>query len=288
MAQQLHRAADTARERQSPQQTGRPESQQGQQDMERQEAGRQEGGQQARGGQQQKGQGASRSDGQRSQAGAMSVPMIAMRGVGQFYDMQLAATRMLLQTQASAARAFGLPDFSGLFRIDDERAKRVFSSGTEQLLHLARQANETTSEVQRHMGRMMEYHAVNAAENWQRGLEELGAQAEESLEQLKELTRQQAEEAMQVAQDLGKETQRTIREGGEEFRQTMRQGAENTRQFSEEQGEAVRHQGEQAGSDIRQGMREGRQAAESGQQQGAGEEEQQGGQERNAPRRRAA
>jgi gas vesicle protein len=204
--------------------------------------------------------------------------MIAMRGVGQLYDMQVAAARIMLQTQASAACAFGFPDFSGLFRVADDRARRVFSSGTEQMLHLAEQANEATSEVQRQLGRMLEFHAVTAAENWQHGLEELGVQAEESLEELKELARQQVEETMRAAQAISEETRETMREGGEQFRQTIRQGSEQGRENIAQMGEAGREQAEQAGAAGQEGAREGG-------EQARGEE---AGQERGGQRRKAA
>lgn len=244
MAQQSHRTTVNPQERQSSQglrSEGARQQQQG-------------GGQQSAGQQQQEG----RSNGgqRQSHMAALSVPMVAMRGVGQLYDMQMAATRIMLQTQASAASAFGWPDFSGLFRIADDRAKRVFSAGTEQILHLAEQANEATSEVQRQLGRVLEFHAVNAAENWQHGLEELGTQAEESLEELKEIARQQAEETMRAAQALSEEARETMREGGEQFRQVIRQGAEETRQAAAQEGEAGREQMERAASEAREGARE--------------------------------
>lgn len=147
--------------------------------------------------------------------GSMSIPGIAFRGIGRLCDMQMAATRLMLQTQASAACALGMPDYSGLFRIADDRAKRVFSSGAEQLLQLAERTNETTSEIQREMGRLLEVQTVNEAENWQRGLEELGAQAEESLEEFKEMARQQAEEALRIAEQFSQESREAMRQGGE-------------------------------------------------------------------------
>lgn len=256
MAQQLHRTAENPSERQSAQMEGGRQREQGGREGGSQWAGRSDGGQQ-------------------HTTASFSVPVIALRGFGQFYDMQLAATRMFMQTQATAARAFGWPDFSGLFQIGDERVKRVFSSGTEQLVHLAEQANETTSEMQRHMGRMLEFHAANAAENWQRGLEELGHQAEEGLEQLKELARQQSEEAMRAAEAISQETRQSIKQGGEEMRQTMAQAGEQGRQAIGRQAEAGR---EQAG--------EAREAGER--QQAAGEKEAQASQEQERQRRKAA
>src|SRR5437868_3487317 len=64
------------------------------------------------------------SQGRQSQAHLTS---LALRSIGQVYDMNLSAARVLLQTQARAASALGLPDWSGLFNSVDVRARHVFS-----------------------------------------------------------------------------------------------------------------------------------------------------------------
>lgn len=148
---------------------------------------------------------------------AINLSAIAMRGFGQLYDMQAAAARMMMQTQARAACAFGLPDYSDLFRFADDRAKHVFSASTEHLIHTAEQATETISEVQRQVGRLVEYQTVTAAENWQHGLQELEAQAEENLSQLKELARQQADQALLAVETLGEAARESLREGREQI-----------------------------------------------------------------------
>lgn len=170
-------------------------------------------------------------------ATALSVPVIAMRGVAQLYDMQSSVARMVLQTQADAACAIGLPDYSGLFRTVDGRTKRIFSTSTDQFLQLAEQIKETISEVQQHISSMLEVSFVNAAENWQRGLNELGSQAEEGLEQLKETARQQAQEAMEATDFIGRETREAMREGSEETGQSLRQSFEQGRGAAHGNGE---------------------------------------------------
>ena len=157
-------------------------------------------------------------------ASTVNFAAIATRGIGQLYDMQIAAARMLLQTQARTAATFGLPDFSDLFRVADDRAKRVFSSSTEHLLNATQQASETIAEVQHHVGRLVECQAVNVSETWQHELDEFSSQAEEGLTQLKEIARQQAEEAVRVAQTLSENAQQSMREGGEEMRESLQQG----------------------------------------------------------------
>jgi len=210
------------------------------------------------------------------QGSSRSLSEIAVRSMGRIYDIQIAATRMMLQTQARAASAFGWPDYSGLFRIADERTRRVVSAGTEQFLSLAEKANRTTGEVNRQVGRILESQVVQEAESWQRGLEEIGQQTVQSLEEFRELARQQAEESVRLAESLGEESREAIRQGAEQFRQSVREGAEQGRQVIAQQAEAVREQGEEAGSATRQAGAAASEEAAAGSSQ----------EERQAPKRK--
>lgn len=146
------------------------------------------------------------------------VAALALRGVGQVYDMNLAATRVLLQTQARAASAFGFPDWSGLFDSVDDRARNVFSTSAEQLLQTAQRAKEAAADLQRQVGRVVETQAATVAETLQHGLEELGTQASEGLNQLVETARQQAEEAERATTALGEELRETVQQTEEAAR----------------------------------------------------------------------
>jgi hypothetical protein len=64
---------------------------------------------------------------QRPYAPGINIAAFAVRGLSQLADMQLAATRLLLQTQARAATSLGLPDCSDLFRVADDRARQLFT-----------------------------------------------------------------------------------------------------------------------------------------------------------------
>ena len=176
---------------------------------------------------------------QQQDRGALQFTSVALRGVGQVYDINLAAARVLLQTQARAAAAFGWPDFSELFNTADRRTRGVFSSSAEQILHTARRASEAASELQRQLGRVVETQAVTVAENWQRGLEEIGQQADESLTQLSETVRQQAEEARRATESLGRASRESVRQGSEQWRESTQEGFQRSREVgSQVQGAA--------------------------------------------------
>jgi hypothetical protein len=153
-------------------------------------------------------------DPQRPYTPGLNITAFAVRGFSQLCDMQMAATRLMLQTQARAATSLGLPDVSELFRVADDRAKQLFTSGTEQLLNTAQHARETFGEVQRQVGRLVETQTVSMADTWQRGIEELGAQAEQGLENLSETTRRQAEEAERALQKMAESAQDQIGQAG--------------------------------------------------------------------------
>jgi hypothetical protein len=157
-----------------------------------------------------------------------------LRSIGQVYDMNLSATRVLLQTQARAASALGLPDWSGLFGSVDERARHVFAAGAEQLVSTAQRANEVAVDLQREVGRVVETQTATVAETLKQGLEELGSQASEGLSQLVQSTRQQAEEAERVASALNERLRESIRQGGEQARDQMRRSQEEGAAQAEE------------------------------------------------------
>lgn len=174
---------------------------------------------------------------------------IALRSAGHLYDLNISAARTLLQTQARAAAAFGLPDWSPLFDSADERVRHVFATGAEQVLNTARRTNEAVSELQRQVGRVIETQTTQAAESWQRGLEELGSQASEGLNQLCETARRTAEDAQRGAQVFGEQFRDNIRRAGDEVRSQQQQGNGAAREASSPATDAARDLAQQAGSE---------------------------------------
>src|SRR4029450_6795119 len=98
--------------------------------------------------------------------------------------MTMSVARVMLHTQARAASAIGLPDWSGWFDVTDERTRQVFSEGADHLLNTAQRASEAASQLQREVGRVVEAQAVTVAQTVQQGLEELATQASEGRSQL--------------------------------------------------------------------------------------------------------
>lgn len=176
---------------------------------------------------------------------------IALRGVGQVVDMQMTAARVLLQTQARAAAAFGWPDCSELFDSADDRSRHVFATGAEQVLETARRANDAMAELQRQVGRVVETQAATAAEHLQRGIEELGTQTQQGIAQLCETARQTAEEAQQATLALGEATRSSLRESGEQLRSGMHETFQRGRETMSEVAEEV----QQATGEERAGRR---------------------------------
>jgi hypothetical protein len=162
---------------------------------------------------------------------------VALRGIGQMCDMNMEAARVLLHTQARAAAAFGWPDMSQLFDQADERARHAFAAGAEQVLNATQRANETAVELQRQVSRVLETQAATAAENWQRGIEEIGAQADEGLNQLCETARQQADDAQRLTEALAQEAREGLQRGGEQLRGQMQEGMARQREAVSAAGE---------------------------------------------------
>jgi len=184
----------------------------------------------------------------------------ALRGLGQIYDMQAATMRAMLRTQTRAASAFGLPDYSRLFEIGDDRALHLYSSVTENLVSFVNQADGSLTEIPSQICRLLEQQAIDITERWKYGLEELQQQASESMQELKELSRQQAEELARASESLTTATQSTLREGGEQFRAAVSHG----RELAGRQSEGMRKEGESFAGDVQESIKEGGQAAEEG------------------------
>lgn len=170
---------------------------------------------------------------------------ITLRAATQVLDMNLAATRLMLQTQARAAAAFGLPDWSDWITAANERSRRLFETGTDQWLSTTERASDTARELQREMGRLIEAQSARAAEQWEQGLQQLGTQTQQGLDQWREATLRNAEEVQRRGESAGRELQahflRTgeeLREqaaaAGHELRRTVVQGAEIAQQSAAE------------------------------------------------------
>jgi gas vesicle protein len=130
---------------------------------------------------------------------------LTLRGTAVMFDIQLSALRGLLQLQARSAAAFGAPDYSDLLRFTDSSAKRLLTTGTEQVLNSVRQASDTITEVQRQFARLVEQGTMQITEEVRQGIEELNQRTQEGLQEVKSLAQQGADEA-----------ERAVREGGQQ------------------------------------------------------------------------
>lgn len=177
---------------------------------------------------------------------------VALRGVGQVCDLQMTAARMLLRSQARAMAAFGWPDVTGLFNSADERTRNLYATAAEQMVRAAQRAGEAATELQREVSRLVDTQAAMAVENWQRGLEEIGTQAEQGLNELCETTRRTAEEAAEATRTTAEATRETLREGGTAVRHAVRESADATRAAMRESGDATRQVLREAGQVVQQ------------------------------------
>jgi gas vesicle protein len=198
-------------------------------------------------------------DGKGRQPG-VNIAVSTLRSLGQFLDMQAATSRIMWRAQARAASAFGAPDYSRLFQVNDDRGQRLFSAATDNLTQILQQADGPLTEVPSQFSRMLEQQTINLTERWKYGLEEMQQQATESMKEIKELSLQQAEEMARTTESLTEATRATLREGGEQFRATVRQG----REIAAQQAETLRQETERAAAEVEDEVRESRQGAERG------------------------
>ncbi len=124
---------------------------------------------------------------------------LAMRGFGQLCDLQLAATRVMLQT--------------------------------------AQRTTDALADMQHEVGRIVESQASSVAESIQRGLEELNTQATSGLQQIYDTARQQADAAREAAQAMGEQARQggeqlrdAWRQGGEQAHENLREAVRTAQQ----------------------------------------------------------
>jgi hypothetical protein len=98
---------------------------------------------------------------------------VALRSAEQFYAMNVSATGVLLQTQASAATALGLPDWSSMIAATTEQTHQVLAASTDQLLQAAQQASEVMQAFQLSASDLVEEQSAKTAEAWQAGVSDL-------------------------------------------------------------------------------------------------------------------
>ncbi len=131
---------------------------------------------------------------QQATSHAAKLTEIAIRGAATLVDVQMQTARDIMSMQSRTFSVFGVPDFSALFGTTDERARRVFSEGAEELINTTRRTAETVAEVNRQFGRLIEQQAVKVSETMCAGFDELGRHAEQGLERTRTMVERGLEE----------------------------------------------------------------------------------------------
>ncbi len=184
----------------------RNEAQQRQQGDSRQYGGSQQGGSRASGGRQQSQEGAeSHAFGAQQ---LQSMAEVALRGTALLFDLQMETARNIMRTQARTAALLGAPDYSELFRLGDDRARRLFAASAEQMLTSARQARETVFEVQRQLGRLAEQQTIGIAEEMREQIQQMTRHTEAGLQEIKQVAASEADYAQDLVDDAMHDEQR--------------------------------------------------------------------------------
>ena len=149
------------------------------------------------------------------------VAEVALRGSALIFDMQMDVLRSLWQAQARSAAMLGAPDFADLFRTDDHRARRMFSSGAEQVAQTLRQTTQAVLAVHREISRAAERQAIGIGEQMRQQFAEFGRETQRSLDELQQSTMRHASEIGAVSdrsrqrESKGGEADRHGEQGGE-------------------------------------------------------------------------
>ena len=201
-------------------------------------------------------QGAQRFGGrQQSQEGAgsqafgaqqlQSMAEVALRGTALLFDLQMETARNIMRTQARTAALLGAPDYSELFRLGDDRARRLFAASAEQMLSPARQARETVFEVQRQIGRLAEQQTIGIAEEMRHQMQQMTRHTEAGLQEIKQVAASEADHAQDLADYAMHDEQRSQQAEGEPYAQHEAGRGEVTQGI-----EHVAHNGQRAANEA--------------------------------------
>jgi len=145
-----------------------------------------------------------------------SMAEVALRGTALLWDLQMETARNLWRTQARTAAMLGVPDYSELFRIGDDRARRLFSAGAAQVLNSARQAHETVVEMQRQIGRLAEQQTIGITEEVRENIQQIGRDTEQGLQEIKQMAAAEIDRAEGYArQQMNEEDEDREQQQGE-------------------------------------------------------------------------
>ena len=129
---------------------------------------------------------------------AIALAEMAVRSASQMYDLQMSAIRALSETHVRTATAFGLPDWTAWFASGSEEGLRQAAIGTtEQVLSTSRRTSEAISRLGENLNELLRAQTGAATQQWQKVVEQFGAQATASLERFREITERQSERLMQ-------------------------------------------------------------------------------------------
>ena len=119
---------------------------------------------------------------------------MAVRSAAQMYALQMSALRTLSETHARTAAAFGLPDWTEWLTNGNEEALRQAAvSTTEQVLETSRRTSEAMARLSGNLRELVRAQTGAASQQWQKVIEQFGAQTAESLERFREVTEGQSQ-----------------------------------------------------------------------------------------------
>ena len=156
-----------------------------------------------------------------------SMAEVALRGTALLWDLQMETARNMWRTQARTAAMIGIPDCSALFQIGDDRARRLFTTSTEQILSSARQARETVVEMQRQMGRLAEQQTIGLTEEVRDQIEQIGRHTEQGLQQIREIAASEADHVERFVDSAIEDNDERAQQQAQQRGQSNAMGAES-------------------------------------------------------------
>ena len=173
---------------------------------------------------------------------AYALTEMAVRGATQLYGLQMSTLRALSEAHARTAAAFGFPDWTEWLRNGSEESLRQATiSTTQQVMETSRRTGDAVTRLGTNLRELLHAQTGAAAQQWQKAIEQFGAQTTESLERFREVAEGQSQRLMEETEARVEAIAAAMQDTGGAMQQDDGSGEDPTRRAIQSNGAKARN-----------------------------------------------
>jgi hypothetical protein len=136
---------------------------------------------------------------------------VAIRNTAAMMEMQIGMARHLAEIQVRSARLFGVPDYTEVLDASVDGSRRLVSLAADQVLHTTQRINETMTDLQNHLARMMQQQARSMTDEMCRNIGDIGGDAEHAVRTAVQQMSRSVQEVERVATEARRQGSAILR-----------------------------------------------------------------------------